>query len=88
MCIYCCEHNEGASCFYKRVKIKHTESTLEQIEYIPGYGFIMPGVMTTNGIAISIYNHLSDADQVEFIEYVGQSIDKHRFEIFTRLIGN
>jgi hypothetical protein len=84
MCIYCCEHNEGASCFYRKVRID--SSKLEVIEYVPGYGIIMPGVMTTNGVALTVYEHLSVEDRIEFLEYMNQSFIKDRYEIFLKLI--
>jgi len=85
MCMFCCEHNEGSSCFYKRVFHRCT-NRMEFIEYTTNYGFIMPGVMTTNGIAILIYNSLSDVDKMEFLEYVKETISKDKYEIFERLV--
>lgn len=85
MCVFCCEHNEKASCFYKRILHRCT-NLKEAIEYVPNYGFIMPGVMTTNGIAISIYNSLSDVDKMEFLEYVKETLNKDKYEIFERLV--
>ena len=87
MCIYCCEHNEGASCFYRRIFSK-CSGRLEHIEYVPQYGMVMPGVMTSNGIAILIYNSLSDIDKMEFIEYVKQTLSKERYESFMELTRN
>ena len=87
MCIFCSEHNERASCFYRKVKIDWTNS-FHRIEYVPGYGFTIPGLCTTNGRAISIYEHLQESDKKEFLEYILQTIGLKDFEIFKVLIGN
>lgn len=85
MCVFCCEHNEGASCFYRRIFSRCT-NRLESIEYVPGYGIIMPGLMTTNGIALMVYATLIPKDKVEFLEYMKQTFNKDRYEIFKKLV--
>lgn len=87
MCVFCCEHNERASCFYRKVKNTNTNYK-HRIEYCPGYGFIFVGVCTTNGKAILIYEHLQESDKQEFLDYVLQTIGLKDFEIFKALIGN
>lgn len=73
MCVFCAEHNERASCFYRKMYVKWSNSW-EIIEYVPNYGFIMPGVLTTNGRACLIFEHLQPEDQAAFAQYLKETL--------------